>query len=502
LRLRRRLLLLSAAFVVLISVDFAVAIGVVASQDRVQRIISQDLQPARDEVSTLLTALVDQETGERGFIITGIETFLRPFDQGQADEIRTLGALRRHLGRYPSILARVDSADAGIRAWRESAALPEITSKRAHNDVQAIGLVAAGRGAALFRRADLEVAQLRQGIQGELNRQQGRLDAARKRLTQVLVATFVVATALLVVGGGLIERWVHRPLEALSRAVREVAAGALDRQIPGSGPPDLVELGADVERMRIRILQELDDADRAREALLRRGQVVLTLRDELAPSADGLPASLALAARFEPAEGILAGDWWDVVRLDDDRAVLALVDVSGHGATSGVFALRAKQLVVAALRSRWSPAETLAWVAGSLGDTGEQFLTGVVVEVAASTGACSYASAGHPHILLSGPAGVSRLGPTGPILGPLPGHWVTSQAVLGPGTMLVAYTDGLIEARNGSREEFGLERLEDALRSSTGGSPDEVADSCMAALRQFSSVRPDDDVTLVVLGRR
>jgi sigma-B regulation protein RsbU (phosphoserine phosphatase) len=409
--------------------------------------------------------------------------------------------LRTHLARFPGLRNGVDRTGTAITAWRERAALPEITVKRSGNNDQAVALVSAGQGSLLFHDASESIRRLRQGILAELNRQQARLDSARALLTQVLLGTLVLSTAVLLAAAFLLERWVHTPLEALSQSVRDVAAGDLDHQIPSSGPPDLAELGADVERMRRRILQELDDAGRAREALARRGLVVLTLRDELAASQDGLPPTLAVASRYEPAEGIVAGDWWDVVRLDDDRTALVLVDVSGHGAASGVFALRAKQLIVAALRSHWSPAETLAWVAQSLGDTGEQFLTGVVVEVEASTGRCRYVNAGHPHILLRNADGLTRLGPTGPVLGPLPGRWETREATIGPSGLLVLYTDGLIEARDDRREEFGVERLEEALRSVNGSDPEKAADACLTALRSFTAGRPDDDVTLVVLGR-
>jgi sigma-B regulation protein RsbU (phosphoserine phosphatase) len=245
----------------------------------------------------------------------------------------------------------------------------------------------------------------------------------------------------------------------------------------------------------------MDDAGRAREALARRGLVVLALRDELARGTEQLPEPLVTASRFEPAEGVLAGDWWDIVRLEDDRAALAVVDVSGHGAASGVFALRAKQLVMASLRSGWAPGEALSWVARSLGDTGEQFLTGVVVEVRATDGRWRYANAGHPPILLRSLGGIEELPPTGPILGPLPGEWETREVTVPPAAFLAVYTDGLIEARNAEHEEFGIERLVQALETAEDRGLDSVADHCLSSLRRFTGRRADDDVTLVLLGR-
>ena len=66
----------------------------------------------------------------------------------------------------------------------------------------------------------------------------------------------------------------------------------------------------------------------------------MTLRDDLAPAEVELPPGVQLAGRFRPAKGLVAGDWYDVARLSDDRMALALIDVSGHGAEVATFALR------------------------------------------------------------------------------------------------------------------------------------------------------------------
>lgn len=75
--------------------------------------------------------------------------------------------------------------------------------------------------------------------------------------------------------------------------------------------------------------------------------------------------------------------------LGPSRAALVVVDVSGHGADAGVFALRAKDLTLAAIESGYGPGEALAWVAARLGDTDERFLTGVMVEIDDLYGRCA-----------------------------------------------------------------------------------------------------------------
>ena len=213
-----------------------------------------------------------------------------------------------------------------------------------------------------------------------------------------------------------------------------------------------------------------------------------------------------MATRFEPAEGILAGDWYDVLRLGPTRIGMAIVDVAGHGAATGVFALRTKQLVLAGLRSGLPPGRVWQWVYRQLGDTGDLFLTGAVAIIETDSGKLSYASAGHPELLLARPGGgrgsVEMLEATGPLLGPFNGTWETVEATMRSSDVLVACTDGLTEARDEAQEEWGIEGLATVVRQTAGDGPDAVADAAFAASRRHGGGGSSpDDVTLVVLGR-
>ncbi len=209
-----------------------------------------------------------------------------------------------------------------------------------------------------------------------------------------------------------------------------------------------------------------------------------------------------MAAKFQPAEGVLAGDWYDVVTSPSGRLGLVVVDVAGHGAEAGIFALRAKQLLVAAVRQDMEPGAALNWVAEQFGDTGEMFLTCLAVDLNPVTGDARYANAGHPAGLVRrGDRRLDTLGPTGPLLGPLPGCWATRQLTLATGDLLVAYTDGITEARNPGGEQFGLRRLSEVVVAQPGTDVDDMATACVDAVADFSERRMADDLTVVVLSR-
>lgn len=501
-RLRRRIQLLALAFVALLGLNVAFAVRLTVVRDSTAEVVEKRLNPARAETAALLNALISQETGQRGYIITGDLEQLTGYVNGRRAATTAIQALRRYLATEPALLAGVEASQTAITRWQEQVAEPEIAAKSSGRDDDAEALVASEGTLKLFEQATSRIDEVRRGVNVELSQAEEARDRARSLSTRVLVASLVIAVAALVVVRILLTKWFNVPLDDLRRSVAQVAGGDLDHEIVLTAPPELEEVAVGVEAMRRRILTELDDADRARGALARRGLVVLTLRDELAPSKVALAPGWAVAGRFEPAEGIIAGDWWDVVDLGDGRTAMALVDVSGHGAATGVYALRTKQLVMAALREDLGPAEVWSWVQRAMGDTGEQFLTGALVVLDPATGRCRWSSAGHPDLLLVNPGGsIVRLEASGPICGGIPGPWDEEEAVVEPGGFLVAFTDGLIEPRNAVGEEFGIDRLIDVVRGASDATADAVADACVAAARRHAAGRFIDDVTLVVLGR-
>jgi sigma-B regulation protein RsbU (phosphoserine phosphatase) len=474
-------------------------VGVLRVRERASDVLQDTLEPSQLELQRLLTSMVDQETGERGYLLTGDPSFLAPYETGRAETTSAIAELRSRLRGRDDLLAGINRVRSRVQAWQSLGADFEIAAKRDGRDDVVGSLVATGTSKQLFDAVRSEIADVAAVLRTTIDREQRDVDRLDQVLLAIDVVTLLLAIVLLLVVGWLARTWVTRPLEALGASVQEVAGGSLQTTVRGTGPPEYLELAAHVDAMRRRILAEVEEAERAREALADRGMIVLTLREELAAGAPPLPPGVGLAGRFSAAQGIVAGDWFDVVRLSDHRVAVALVDVSGHGAGVGAFALRTKALTIAALQSH-EPGEAFSWVASRLGDTGEQFLTGVIAVLDAQTGTVRYASAGHPPLLLAGLTGIAELGPTGPLLGPVAGQWSTEEVELTRGGVLVAFSDGLIEARNAAGDPFGLDRLRSIVDASQLGGPDAVADACIDAVQQHQLAR-EDDITLVVLSR-
>ena len=460
----------------------------------------QVLIPAMQAAARFEQGVREQQRGERGYVITGDRTFLEPYDAGRTVTVEARGALRRLLADDPALVEALDDTGRAYDRWHDEAVVPTIAAMDRGEPDQAAATVAQV-GRSRFESFREELRELLRRLDARTARTEATLVVAEDRLLRLLLGAAIAALVILMLVLAALDQWVIAPVNRLKDAVRRVAAGDLTQAVVVDGPREVVDLGDDVDAMRVRILSELEEMRRANEALAQQAPLVVGLRDVLLPAVQA-PASLRLDSLFLPAEGVLAGDWFDIWTLDDGRVGMVVADISGHGAEAGLFALRLKDLLVSAVAIFPQPGEALGWVAERLGDTGERFATIFLTVIDADRGRMLYANAGHPAVLLAQPESIVSLLATGPILGPFRSGWETRSARLNSDTVLVAYTDGLIEARSVLGEEFGAARLLEVVTRMRGGAPEQVVAAVRSELEGFGAGRFQDDVTLVAIAPR
>jgi sigma-B regulation protein RsbU (phosphoserine phosphatase) len=458
------------------------------------------LLPAVRTVDDYQIAVLEQQRGERGYVISADQVFLENYADGAASADKHEHDLRGQLAGDREGLRLLAVAVGAHQTWVKEAAEPAIAAVRAGAMSEAAATVT-NLGRPRFEAFQSDVEALARHIDERLDRSQSVLVRNERHLQRLLLGAGLAAVVIVALVLAALDRWVIEPVERLSAAVRGVAAGNLSDSVSVVGPREVVELAEDVEAMRLRIVAELEEMRRANEALEQQAPLVVGLRDVLLPAIQA-PDTIELASLFLPAEGVLAGDWFDLWTLEDGRVALVVVDISGHGADAGLFALRLKDLLVSAAAIFPQPGAALGWVASRLGDTGERFATIFLAVIDPDRDRMLYASAGHPPVLLASPSSVASLLPTGPLLGPLRGSWETAAATLVRGAVLVAYTDGLVEARSSAGEEFGSSRLLEIVTRLRTGRPDEIVSGCRTELEGFTTGRLADDVTLVAMSAR
>ncbi len=501
--LRLRLIGLFLVLVVVV-VGSALATGVALSKVEAERdVVSNRWQPASVQSRALLTSLVNQETGQRGYVLTGDESFLEPYRNGGLAFRDTLESLQHRFADDEQMSTSLEDVSRAAVRWQQEAATPEIEGRRSGEIGPARQLALARRGKTYFDDVRVDVTRLQQLIDTRADqaatREADDIDALRTTVLvgRVVIVAFVVLVALLMRG------WVLRPVSRLRARMREVAGGRLEQEVLVSGPPEVMEIAQDAENMRRRIVSELDATREATEALSQHSPVVMALRRELAPRPRTESGGLQVTGMVQAAEGVLAGDWWEAVARPDGTTALVLADVSGHGAEAGLVAYAFKQRITALLEGGLDLSTVFTLVARRPhGGDDERFLSCIVVVVDPRTEQLSWINAGHPSALVVNrdrTGALRELSPTGPLISSVTSGWREASAPFRPGDLLVACTDGVLEARDAHGEEFGLDGVVDVLRSLRTWSPDEAVAACHQAVRSFAVDSRRDDVTCVAL---
>ncbi|OLR92762.1 histidine kinase [Actinokineospora bangkokensis] len=251
--LRRRSAVASVAVVAIFGAAIiAVALAISNLNSARARLLDQ-AGPTVIAAEQLTTALVDQETGVRGFAITVRPEFLQPYQDAQGRERAAVAQLRDLLaGQSAKARADLDEVVRAVDDWRVRYAEPTISSVRRGDlstDVR--------DGKVLFDRARAALNAL--GVDAEEERAASRaeLNSAASALVATCVVTLGALLLLVVLAAVLLRSAVVAPLSRLTAQVRQVAGGEFEHRVEVAGPEEITDLAADVDVMRSRILHEL-----------------------------------------------------------------------------------------------------------------------------------------------------------------------------------------------------------------------------------------------------
>ena len=252
--------------VIVASVLVLIAAGgaAVAAQNRTQiDILLNKTGPLRADGQAMLGALVDQQTGVRGYAVTGREADLAPYTGGQraeADLARKMNAL---LADQPEIQAHLVKVQELAARWRAEIAEPSIAATR-DQGTDAGQAVLATHGGALFDEIRAEVTQLQDSVLVLRNRVADDAERTSNMLVLLLVIAAVVMVVAVVALMSTLNRLFIGPITVLAGQVREIAEGDYDRHIEPAGPPELAQLAGDVDQMRQKIAKDLAEVREAR----------------------------------------------------------------------------------------------------------------------------------------------------------------------------------------------------------------------------------------------
>jgi PAS domain S-box-containing protein len=235
----------------------------------------------------------------------------------------------------------------------------------------------------------------------------------------------------------------------------------------------------------------------------RQTRVVETLQRAILP--DSLPEipGAELCARYLPAtKGVLlGGDWYDAFTLPDGRLALTIGDVGGHGVPAASVMGQLRNAMRAYTFDGDPPASVLTKLDALVSSSDHGLLvTAVIAIYDPSSGQVVWAGAGHPPPLVQdGLHAGFAAEPAMPLLGTgTTPRYTTRRLVLAEGSLLLLYTDGLVEHRTTTLDR-GLETLRREVDGARGEPLDQLCDRIIVATR--GALAQEDDLCLLALRR-
>jgi HAMP domain-containing protein len=333
---------------------------------------------------------------------------------------------------------------------------------------------------------------------------------SRYELGRELWGVLVVLAGLFLVGYGLalataaaVVLSITRSTSRLSAGARAVEHGDFHYRVPVKRRDQLGDLARTFNHMADSVQSMLADVAE-KERLARELELAREIQESLLPARDLEVGPVTVRATFRPAAEV-GGDYFDVFPISENRLVVSIGDVAGHGLSTGLLMASLKSSVAALVHEGYCGADLIEKVNRLLMEHRQSrtLVTMMVVEIDFEEERLVLTSAGHcPALLIDGEGEVEEL-----MAVSLPmGNPLCSPASLerqfASESQLILYSDGLVEAVSPDGEPFGYQRLEELVRSATDISGRGLTGSILDALADFTDGVPAaDDLTILVVER-
>jgi len=239
------------------------------------------------------------------------------------------------------------------------------------------------------------------------------------------------------------------------------------------------------------------------EAVKNEIEQAVLIQQSLLPTAAPVIPGYQVSGFSQPAE-LVGGDLYDYFKFDDSSYGFCIGDASGHGIPAALLVRDVVTGLRMGLEKEMKTVYTLKKLNRVINKSvySSLFVSLFYADLEIG-GNLFYVNAGHPIPFLVSGNEVTELKSTGLIFGALPEVSIHQTYVfIKPGSVLVLYSDGIIERQNLYKEEFGLDRLKDVVVKNQRKTSKEILDEIFNSAKKFgNSDKWDDDATVIVIKR-
>lgn len=297
-----------------------------------------------------------------------------------------------------------------------------------------------------------------------------------------------------------------RPVRIITDALKQISYANINLEFPYTSKNEFGYLAETLKAMG----QKLNTAQKdliEKERLSRELEIAHEIQANILPRQFPRTKTFEFAGFYGSAKEV-GGDYYDFIDLGDEYAFL-VADVSGKSLPGMLVMLLTRDIVKQLSQRIHEPGKLLSEVNKELlpGIKKGMFVTMFYGLLNKKSGSFTFASAGHnPLIRVDGQTGKTELIKTrGYPLGLMsPDKFEkrieTGRLHISENDWLIQYTDGINEALNSNKEEFGMERFVQVIKKGILSNPKEMADMTIKQHRTFVGNAPQyDDITLLIL---
>jgi serine phosphatase RsbU (regulator of sigma subunit) len=330
---------------------------------------------------------------------------------------------------------------------------------------------------------------------------------SQRKIRNRAVFVFAVGIIFSLFLGMLIAARVAVPLKKLAEVTRHIAKGNFQHEIKLKGDYEITELASSFNKMSSDLNKYTDELRRTtaeKERLHKELEIARGIQQSFLPSAAPLIKGFEIAATSLPAKEV-GGDFYDFIPIEKDKWGVAVADVSGKGIPAALFMALSRTLIRASTKGNDSVGDAIKQANRLIFEDSRtnMFVTLFYAILDAEKMRLRYVNAGHnpPLLLREAPSDVVLLKAKGIPLGLFSDIEMPVEEIgLKKGDLVALYTDGITEAINAQREQFGIERLGSIIRDNYRSSAAEIMKKTQKEVERFTEGQPQfDDITLMIL---
>jgi sigma-B regulation protein RsbU (phosphoserine phosphatase) len=323
-------------------------------------------------------------------------------------------------------------------------------------------------------------------------------------LLYVVGIVFLLLEVAALITGVVLTRTITRAIHELYQATEYVQQGDFSYRVRAQQRDQLGALGESFNTMTSSVASLIQE-QRQRQKLENELAIAQQVQNQLFPQSLPQLEGLRLAALCRAAS-VVSGDYYDFIPLSRNRLGIAIADISGKGISAALLmaslqaALRSQVLLDGGLADNTSELVSRLNRHLFLNTSSERYATFFYAAYDGSTRTLHYTNAGHlPALLLVGQQ-MQRLDAGGMVVGLFDGcAYQQGRVSVEPGSLFVAYSDGLIEPENVYGEEFGIDRLAEEVVRNRALAPRELAERLVRAAEEWAGTAEQaDDMTVIV----